>query len=244
MTNAVYLTEDELNNDKSNMTFFVRKQRLNHDPFKMTLDVISDKAVNSVIRVFLGPKEDQMGRVIDINRNRVNFVEIDSFVYKLNTGKNTIVRNSKDMHNMIPDRMMTRDLWSMLELNKTFEENLRNYQTGFPMRLLLPKGNVGGMNMMMYVIVTPYRPIDNSYLNDKKEMQSFRSTVLLDTMPLGFPLDRHIDISNFFTPNMKFVDVTIFHKNTSSDMNIRRNRYVLRNYKQSFLDDDNIMKKY
>ncbi|KAJ2945580.1 hypothetical protein O0L34_g404 [Tuta absoluta] len=240
MTNAVMLTEDEMKKGNSDMKFLVRKRRLNHYPFKVTLDVMSDKAADCVVRIFLGPKEDHMGRVIDINKNRMNFVEIDTFLYKLVTGKNTIVRDSMDMHNLVRDRMMTRDLWKKIEGMTDFRDmlmkDLRNYHTGFPTRLLLPKGRVGGMKMMLYCIVTPLRLVDGVDLNildvNRKDMMTdFRSTVLLDKMPLGFPLDRHIDVARFFVPNMKFVDVMIFHKKMMCDMKTRWERWVLKNYR-------------
>ncbi|XP_037302178.1 basic juvenile hormone-suppressible protein 2-like [Manduca sexta] len=239
MTNAVILNEDELKKTSSDMAFFVRKRRLNHQPFKVTLDVLSDKAVDCVVRIFLGPKEDHLGRLIDINVNRLNFVEMDTFIYKLNTGKNTIVRNSYDMHNLVRDRIMTRDLWkkvdTITDMRDMLIKDLRNYHTGFPTRLLLPKGFVGGMKMMFYVIVTPLKLVDNvdmSILDTTRKdlFVDFRSTVLLDKMPLGFPLDRHIDVSTFYTPNMKFVDVVIFHKKQVCDMRTRWDRWVLRNY--------------
>ncbi|XP_063829458.1 basic juvenile hormone-suppressible protein 2-like [Ostrinia nubilalis] len=239
MTNAVMLTEDELKKTTSDMKFFVRKRRLNHQPFKVAVDVLSDKAADCVIRIFLGPKEDHHGRLIDINKNRMNFVELDSFLYKLVNGKNTIVRNSFDMHNLVRDRIMTRDLWKKVDTITDFRDllikDLRNFHTGFPTRLLLPRGKVGGMKMMLYVIVTPLKLVDNVDLNildtNRKDfMIDFRSTVLLDKRPLGFPFDRRIDVVKFFTPNMKFVDVMIFHKKQVCDMKTRWNKYVLKNY--------------
>nr|AAA27883.1 basic juvenile hormone sensitive hemolymph protein two [Trichoplusia ni] len=239
MTNAVYLTEDEIKKTKSDMVFMVRKRRLNHQPFKVTLDILSDKSVDCVVRVFLGPKKDNLNRLIDINRNRLNFVELDTFLYKLNTGKNTIVRNSYDMHNLVKDRMMTRDFMkkveSITDMRDLMIKDLRNLPHWFPTRLLLPKGFVGGMHMMLYVIVTPLRLVDNVDINildiNRKDlMRDFRSTVLLDKMPLGFPFDRRIDVGNFFTPNMKFVEVTIFHKRMTCDMKTRWNRWVLKDY--------------
>ncbi|XP_075980258.1 basic juvenile hormone-suppressible protein 2 [Anticarsia gemmatalis] len=239
MTNAVVLTDEELKKTKSDMVFMVRKRRLNHQPFKVTLDIMSDKTVDCVVRIFLGPKKDHLGRYIDINKNRLNFVELDTFLYKLTTGKNTIMRNSYDMHNLVKDRIMTRDLWKKMEtitdMRDMLVKDLRNFHTGFPTRLLLPKGRVGGMHMMLYVCVTPLRLVDNVDMNildiyRKDLMYDFRSTVLLDKMPLGFPLDRHIDVGTFFTPNMKFVDVMIFHKKMMCDMRTRWDRWVLKNY--------------
>ncbi|CAG4955885.1 unnamed protein product [Parnassius apollo] len=239
MTNAVTLTDTELKKTTSDMVFFVRKRRLNHQPFKVTLDIMSDKTVDCVVRLFLGPKEDQFGRLIDLNLNRINFVELDSFLYKLNTGKNTIVRNSIDMHNLVRDRIMTRDLWKKLEsvtdMRDLLLKDLRNYNTGFPTRLLLPKGRVGGMNFLLYAIVTPLKLVDNvdvSILdtNRKDLVVDFRSTVLLDKMPLGFPFDREIDVTKFLTPNMKFVNVVIFHKKQVCDMKTRWDRWVMKDY--------------
>nr|QNJ45048.1 hexamerin [Antheraea pernyi] len=238
MTNAVTLNEEELKKASSSMTFLVRKRRLNHEPFKVSLVVLSDKTVDCVVRLFLGPKEDEFGRLIDINVNRLNFVEIDSFVYKLTTGKNTIVRKSSEMHNLIPDRMMTADFMKKVEsssdVSELFVKNMKNYFTGFPSRLILPKGRTSGLPMMIYVVVSPLKPVDNidvtAMLEKKSFSFEFRSTVLVDKMPLGYPLDRYIDTSNFFTANMKFVDVMIFHKKQTCDMKMRWNKWVLRDY--------------
>nr|ABO27098.2 storage protein 2 [Omphisa fuscidentalis] len=240
ITNAVILTEDELKKTTSDMKLFVRKRRLNHQPFKVTRSMFSlTKAADCVVRFFLAPKYDNVGRLIDINMNRLNFVELDSFLYKLTTGQNVIIRNSYDMHNLVRDRVMTRDLWKKVDTVTDFRDllvkDLRNYHTGFPTRPLLPKGIVGGMKMMLYVIVTPLKLVDNVELNildtNRKDfVKDFRSTVLLDKRPLGFPFDRRIDVVKFFTPNMKFVDVIVFHKKQVCDMKTRWNRYVLKNY--------------
>ncbi|CAH2092851.1 unnamed protein product [Euphydryas editha] len=239
MTNAVTYNNEELKKSTSDMVFFVRKRRLNHQPFKVSLDIMSDKTVDCVVRLFLGPKEDNLGNLIELNKNRFNFVELDSFIYKLNTGKNTIVRNSIDMHNLVRDRIMTRDLWKKMEtvndVKDLWFKDLKNYHTGFPTRLLLPKGTIGGMKMMLYAIVTPLRLVENvdvSILDTARKdiFTDFRSTVLLDKMPLGFPFDRQIDVTKFFTPNMKFLDVMIFHKAQTCDMKTHWDRYVLKNY--------------
>ncbi|KAL4709002.1 hypothetical protein ACJJTC_005863 [Scirpophaga incertulas] len=239
ITNAVILTEDEYKKTTPDLKFLVRKRRLNNQPFKVTIDILSDKTADAVVRIFLGPKEDYLGQLIDINKNRINFVEIDSFLYKLQNGKNTLVRNSYDMQNLVRDRVMTHDLWKKVNtinaFNDLFRKDLRNYHTGFPARLLLPKGYVGGMNLYLYVIVTPLKLVDNVDVNilDTNRRDVFsesRYTTLLDKRPLGFPFDRRIDITKFYTPNMKFVDVTVYHKTQVCDMKTRWERYVLRDY--------------
>ncbi|KAJ0174683.1 hypothetical protein K1T71_009791 [Dendrolimus kikuchii] len=239
MSNAVVLNEEELKKASSDMTFFVRKRRLNNEKFKVSIDVFSDKTVDSVVRIFLGPKYDELSRLIDINNNRMNFVELDSFMYKLTTGKNTIIRNSYEMNNIVGDRMMTRDLWKKLEtvtdIRDIYTKNLKNFQTGFPLRLLLPKGMGGGMEMLLYVCVSPLKLVDNADMslfdtNSQNSGTDYRFSVLLDKMPLGFPLDRYIDVAKFYTPNMKFVDVKVFHKQQVCNMKMKWDLWVMNDY--------------
>lgn len=56
--------------------------RLNHKPYEYQIYVNSEKPItNAVVRVYLGPKHDYDGKVIDINQHRHYFVELDQFVY-------------------------------------------------------------------------------------------------------------------------------------------------------------------
>ncbi|GBP41978.1 26S proteasome non-ATPase regulatory subunit 10 [Eumeta japonica] len=59
-------------------------------------------------------RRDRYGRVIDINEDRHNFVEIDSFIYKLKTGKN-VIEELYEMRNVIGERITTRDLMAELK---------------------------------------------------------------------------------------------------------------------------------
>ncbi|CAB3254226.1 unnamed protein product [Arctia plantaginis] len=235
ITNAVYLDETEMKKKRSDMTFVARTRRLNHHPFKVAIDVTSDKSVDSVVRIFIGPKYDCMGRLMSVNDKRHDMVEIDTFTYKLETGKNTIVRNSLEMHGIIEQRPWTRRILDQtLGMSGTTLKNVDveswwyKTRTGFPHRLLLPLGRIGGMPMQMYAIVTPVKTgmllptIDMSIMRDRKMC---RFSVCFDTMPLGFPFDRRIDTSYFFTKNMKFHDITIYRKdmdmaNISKDIDL------------------------
>nr|ADA84299.1 hexamerin receptor [Corcyra cephalonica] len=148
ITNAMYLDKTEMQNQRSDMMYVARMHRLNHHPFKVTIEVVSDKAVDSVVRVFLGPKIDCMGRFISINDKRNDMVEIDSFLYKLDTGKNTIIRNSLEMHNVIQERPLVRGIWERSVDANAGMKRLDNWwyksRIGFPHRLLLPIGSIGG----------------------------------------------------------------------------------------------------
>ncbi|KAJ2950855.1 hypothetical protein O0L34_g5213 [Tuta absoluta] len=225
ITNALWLDNVEMKNKKSDKIYVGRMRRLNNQPFKVNIDVVSDKATDAVVRVFLGPKFDCMGRLLGINDKRNDMVEIDSFLYKLETGKNTIVRNSYEMHNVIMDRPWTRKVWDKRVdttgvLSGHMVENWWfKSRVGFPHRLLLPLGKTGGLRMQLFVVVTPVRTgltlpiVDMSIM---KERRVCYFTTCVDTMPLGFPFDRHIDVTRFFTPNMKFHDVKIYRKDLTT----------------------------
>lgn len=223
ITNAVYLDKVELQKKRSDHIIVARTRRLNHHPFKVSVDVVSDKAVDAVVRIFLGPKYDCLGRLLTVNDKRMDMVEIDSFLYKLETGKNTIVRNSLEMHGVIEQRpwtrsILNRDMDTTGSGAKTIENWWYKTRLGYPHRLLLPLGRRGGLPLQMFVIVTPVRTgllLPNIDLDTMKQRHACRWTSCIDTMPLGFPFDRKIDMTRFFTTNMKFADVFVYRKDLS-----------------------------
>ncbi|KFB46507.1 hypothetical protein ZHAS_00014498 [Anopheles sinensis] len=85
---------------------------------------------------------------------------------------------------------------------------------GFPDRLLLPKGLPSGYEMTFYFIVTPYyapkvpqfSTYDNTY-----QCGVGSGSKYIDDLPFGYPFDRDIDFSYFYTKNMYFKDVLIYH---------------------------------
>ncbi|XP_026736126.1 basic juvenile hormone-suppressible protein 1 [Trichoplusia ni] len=231
ITNAMFLDEVEMKKKRSDMTMVARMRRLNHHPFKVTVDVTSDKTVDCVVRIFIGPKYDCLGRLMSVNDKRMDMIEMDTFLYKLETGKNTIVRNSLEMHGVIEQRPWTRRILDNMigtvgTISKTVDVESWWYKSriGFPHRLLLPLGRRGGMPMQMFVIVTPVKTnllLPNLDMNIMKERKTCRWSVCFDTMPLGFPFDRKIDMTHFFTRNMKFTDVMIFRKDLSLSNTIK-----------------------
>lgn len=254
ITNAMYLDKTEVMKKRSDYVYVARMRRLNHHPFKVTVDVVSDKAVDAVVRIFIGPKFDCMGRLIHLEDLRLDMVEIDSFLYKLDTGKNTIVRNSMEMHGVIEQRPWTRRV-----LDRTLETmgvgvkmvDSWWYKTrmGFPHRLLLPLGRRGGLHLQMYVIVTPVRTgliLPTLDMTIMKERKNCHYSTCFDTMPLGFPFDRHIDRTYFFTRNMKFTDIVIFRKdmmtsNMVKDMDF--SEMVMKRDDMTYLDTDMMMRR-
>ncbi|CAH2085085.1 unnamed protein product [Euphydryas editha] len=253
ITNALYLDESEIQKKKSDMTYVARMRRLNHQPFKVNIDVVSEKAVDAVVRLFIGPKYDCMGRLLNFNDKRLDMVEIDSFLYKLETGKNTIVRNSNEMHNVIGDRQWNRWLTdNNVDSTSNTDRIVDNYwwkqRIGFSHRLLLPLGNREGFPLQLFVIVTPVRTglvlptIDMSIMKDR---HACHFSVCIDTMPLGFPFDREIEVTNFYNTNMKFVDINIYRKdlgisNTVKDYDM--SELVMKRDDLTYLDTDMLVR--
>jgi len=180
-----------------------RQWRLNHLPFTFKLHVYSDRLVKSVVRVYLGPKYDEFGHVYDINENRENWVLLDLFKYDLVVGDNLITRDSNDYTWYVKDTTTYFDLYktTMLVNEGKSKWELTDYtegRFGIPDRLMLPKGKKGGMPFQFFFMVTPYMPSTDSYY--------------IDALPFGYPFDRKIDETYWFTPNMYYYDVNIFHK--------------------------------
>lgn len=254
ITNAVYLDKTEMQKKKSDMVYVARMRRLNHHPFKVTVDVVSDKAVDAVVRVFIGPKYDCMGRLLNLHDIRHDMVEIDSFMYKLDTGKNTIVRDSIDMHGVIEQRPWTRRILDRsMETTgmgvKMVDSWWYKSRMGFPHRLLLPLGTRGGLHLQMFVIVTPVRMgliLPTLDVTIMKERHACRWTTCIDTMPLGFPFDREIDETHFFTKNMKFTDIRIFRKDLSTSNMVKdmdMSEMVMKHDDFTYLDTDMMMRR-
>jgi hypothetical protein len=165
--------------------FLIRQPRLNYEPFEVKLSLNAETAGDYTIRFFIGPKV--LNRY-NLNMFRQYFFELDHFIYKLNTGKNTVVRQSHEFLYFFKDLVRYSQGVHGEFNSEHFNQYLVEY--GFPARLMLPKGTPGGLPFTFYVIV---------HKNDDKQA-------------LGFPFDRKIDVLDFFVPNMYFKDVIIFQK--------------------------------
>ncbi|KAG4078999.1 hypothetical protein HA402_001654 [Bradysia odoriphaga] len=144
-----------------------------------------------------------LASMYDINENRENFVLLDLFKYDLVVGDNIITRDSSDFTWYVKDTTTYFDLYktTMMVNDKKSTWDVTDYtegRFGFPDRLMLPKGKKGGMPFQFYFIVTPYTPSTDGYY--------------VDNLPFGYPFDRKIDETHWYTPNMYYYDVNIFHK--------------------------------
>lgn len=237
MTNAVYRNGDEVTKNRDDFKFIAKQRRLNHEKFDVRIDVNSEKATDVVVRLFLGPKYDSAGNKIDINKNRYNFFEMDSFIHSLKVGKQTIVRNSRDFMLTRKDRTPARNLMKHIDnsLNGG-EEFILDMSEGhnlFPDRLLLPRGKKSGMVFQFFVMISPHH--ETKVAIGKGYPMSVSDGVgtgarRLDDRALGYPFDRRIDEFNFYTKNMFMKDVVIYHKSLHSDMHsFRDDRFFMNN---------------
>lgn len=196
-----------------------RQQRLNHLPFTMKLHVQSEKVQKAIVKVFIGPKYDVHGHVYTLEENFQNYYELDHFYVDLVAGKNDIVRNSNDFSWFVKDRTTTYELYKQIMLatkgETKFPLDMSEAHCGIPTRLMLPKGQAGGLTFQMFFMVMPF--------NEPKvqRFSGYDHTIscgvgsgarYLDTLAFGYPFDREINRANWYTPNMHFYDVNIFHK--------------------------------
>lgn len=219
ITNAVDVDITTKDNVKTQMEFKVEVPRLNHVPFNVKMNVKSDKAQKSIVAMFVGPKYDSHGKVFDINANRDNFWELDRWMVDLTAGDNKIERNSVDFTWFVNDRTTFYDLYKTLltaiEGKGEFPLDMSEAHCGFPARLMMPRGRVGGFAVQFYFMVMPYTaPSTERYTGFTKEISCGvgSGARFLDNMPFGYPFNRQFDTNSYFTPNQYFFDTFVYHK--------------------------------
>ncbi|XP_036325815.1 larval serum protein 1 beta chain-like [Rhagoletis pomonella] len=199
---------------------YARQMRLNHKPFNFDITVQSDKPQKVVIRAYYGPKYDEYGRIISLNQNRQNFVELDEFVYELSAGENVIRRSSDDFYWTVKDRTTYTELYryvmAAFDGKYALPLDISEPHSGYPDRLLLAKGWAGGFPVQLLFYIAPYQAtVEQAYNFDASYSAGIGSGArYVDNRPFGYPLDRPIDEYEFFVPNMYFVDASIYHQNT------------------------------
>uniref|UniRef100_W8B5L3 Larval serum protein 1 gamma chain n=1 Tax=Ceratitis capitata TaxID=7213 RepID=W8B5L3_CERCA len=203
-----------------NNALYARQMRLNHKPFNYEVIVNAEKPQKVVMRTFIGPKFDEYGRIISLNNNRKNFIELDEYVMELTAGENVIKRSSNDFYWTVKDRTTYTELYHyvMAAFDGKYELplDISEPHCGFPDRLLLPRGWESGYPMQFVFYIAPYTGSVDQYSNyDSTYYCGIGSgTRHIDSMPFGYPFDRPIDEYEFFVPNMYFKDVSIYHVDT------------------------------
>ncbi|XP_076180888.1 hexamerin 70a isoform X2 [Ptiloglossa arizonensis] len=185
----------------------VRQYRLNHKPFNFHITINADKPMEAAIRIFLGPTYNFNRKLIELQEDLKYFYEIDNWIVDLNAGANKITRNSKDCFFLSPDQEPSELFYEKIQRSLNYSEPLSYNErlSGFPERLLLPKGKKEGMPFQIFLYVSP--------VTEKKIFSSrIWGDYKYDVKAYGFPLDRPASDMMFKGPNMMFKNVLIYHK--------------------------------
>ncbi|GJQ73640.1 hypothetical protein Trydic_g13983 [Trypoxylus dichotomus] len=200
ISNALYVNEQEFVED--NIQVQVRQQRLNNRPFTYKIDVQSMQSQDVTVKVFIGPKYDELNNEVDMYQQRLSFALLDIFNYTLQTGQNIIRRNSMQFITYASDRPSFRQIYNGLSPAYQQEEepiSPPNAYYGLPRRLMLPKGAPNGQMYQLYIYVSPVQP--------------------QATLPLLFPLDRNVKGQAYNVPNGYLTDIIIYLKEISAVKN-------------------------
>uniref|UniRef100_A0A0A1WW25 Fat-body protein 1 n=3 Tax=Zeugodacus cucurbitae TaxID=28588 RepID=A0A0A1WW25_ZEUCU len=209
--------------DISQRTVVARQQRLNHQPFTIKVVVSTNRNKRVIVRTLLVPQAvtSDLGTT-QLNRLRQNFILLDTYMTDLQSGRNVITRQSDDISWTARDTTPFTEIYK--RVMKALESDVainwgqvRGQSCRFPHRLLLPRGRVDGLPMQLLVIITPAetdgRPTVQEMVMNNKICGMGVSSMNLDQMPLGFPLDRPIESMEEIgsLPNARLLDVKIFH---------------------------------
>ncbi|XP_067128167.1 uncharacterized protein [Centruroides vittatus] len=191
----------------------VKYHHLDHEPFSYTIEVNNTgKATKAAVRIFLGPKFDELGNVLDINEQRRLCIELDKFFVPLTPGKNKISRNA------IESSVTVSELHTFDQLKKgegVSETATEFCSCGWPEHMLIPRGNHRGMIFDLFVMLTDGNEDLvglGGHCMDAVSYCGAKDALYPDKRPMGFPFDRPIDARNlqeFLTPNIHLTEVEI-----------------------------------
>ncbi|KAF2352639.1 Hemocyanin C-terminal, partial [Trinorchestia longiramus] len=194
--------------------------RLNHHDFSYKIGVKANADEPATVRIYLCPKQDSNGVEYTLDEARWGCILLDKFWTELSAGDNTIVRKSSESSVTIPFR--TRFATLIKEADEAVESGSDMVKhnaraCGLPQSLLLPKGNIEGVDFELFVSITSGDDAVHSDLvsNDHGGSYSYcgiKRQDFPDKRAMGYPLDRKVVDSRLFKqPNIKWVTVKVFH---------------------------------
>ncbi|CAO1411108.1 unnamed protein product [Diamesa hyperborea] len=184
-------------------SMFAEFTHLNHGPFKYEIKVTSSRVQKGTCRIFLGPKTNERGNVIEFKEQRRLMIEMDKFTVNLKSGDNIISRKSLKSTVTIPfDR-------TFRPLNKADNKDSL-CGCGFPQHMLLPRGSIGskkkgknpregGTDYDIFVMISNYEhdKVDSESdesqgCNDAHSFCGIRGGKYPYKRMMGYPFDRVI----------------------------------------------------
>ncbi|XP_041769777.1 phenoloxidase 2-like [Anopheles merus] len=208
---------------------FVSFTHLQCAPFVYRLRINSTARSNrqDTVRIFLLPRQNEQGRPLSFEDRRLLAIELDSFRVNLRSGMNNIVRQSSNTSVTIP---FERTFGNVEQANAGNAQS-RFCGCGWPAHMLLPKGNVNGIEFDLFAMVSRFED-DNANVNydenagcdDSYAFCGLRDRVYPSRRAMGFPFDRRASngvrsVADFVAPykNMRLATVTLRFMNTIID---------------------------
>nr|CAC44752.1 hemocyanin subunit 4 [Cupiennius salei] len=195
----------------------VQYHHLDHEPFSFIINVEnnSGSAKHATIRVFLGPKYDELGNRLAPDDQRRLMIELDKFHRELAPGKNVINRNAIESSVTLAHTYTFEEL----KAGQAASQDATEYcSCGWPENMLVPKGTSKGMDFELFVMCTDYT-VDNpeganvrTICSDAVSYCGAKDQKYPDKKPMGFPFDRHLTArtaEELLTDNMAITDVKI-----------------------------------
>ncbi|XP_054706209.1 hemocyanin G chain-like [Uloborus diversus] len=194
----------------------VKYHHLDHEPFSININVDNTTGApkHATIRVFLGPKFDELGNRLVPDEQRRLFIELDKFHKELAPGKNTLSRNAIESAVTLAHTFT----FDELQAGKGSQNASEYCSCGWPENMLIPRGTHKGMDFELFVMLTDYT-VDNpegaankTICNDAVSYCGAKDQKYPDKKPMGFPFDRPIHArtaAEFLTENMILQDVKI-----------------------------------
>ncbi|KAI5630688.1 hemocyanin, copper containing domain-containing protein [Phthorimaea operculella] len=132
-------------NDFPYVSFTARQRRLQHLPITFDFSVVSKQQQNVTVRLFLGPP----CLFENCWNERNQFYQLDVWSTTLDTGK-SVIRWTPRMSNAVSsDAVFNKE-------ERSTSTDIDNYNMfKFPENLLLPKGLEKGLNMTLFVMISP-----------------------------------------------------------------------------------------
>ncbi|XP_059617463.1 hexamerin-1.1-like [Phlebotomus argentipes] len=216
ISNAVFMEEkqdgeaEEWFRDED-VRFKVNLKVLTHIPFYYDLKVHADNPTDAVVRVFLGPNDEEAERIDLYNwdENRANFFQIDYYPVKLQRGDNKVMRKSSAFTGFGTGFKSFEEL-SMMDDEECLTVSSKDAFCAFPERLMLPKSSVFGTDYVLYFVVTPTEE-DLDEIQPTRFCSIGKAPPKADHWPIGFPFNRKINNENFIVKNSLAKKVTIYH---------------------------------
>ena len=169
-----------------------KKDFLNHIPFNYKISLKNKNKTDAMVmfRVFLAPETDE-----SLENWRSMFVELDRFVVTFYSEKENEVHEIK--HCSKKSSVVRRPQLTVEDIENGKDDVSRGNNCGWPLNLLLPRGNKDGMRGTLYVLATDWTKDGVSPQEDMHGPISYcglkgEKTMYPDMRPMGFPFDRQV----------------------------------------------------